>query len=147
MSVSASRVKRHVDAAEPITLRPLSSGAVTGTTLEPAISLNRLAGVLPGVDAVVPHGIIAVAINVASLNLSTNTYSLELLTDSVEAMNADPEVLLSVPLTAVGPFEVGLDTSNVPAGHEWLAARLVVGGTPDAPSIDYAAWLVQSRAA
>jgi len=146
MSVSASRTRRLLDAAAAVTLRATGSGPVTATTLEAAIPLDRLRGVLPGQDAVVPHTIVMIAVNVASLHLSTNEYTLELLSDSVAGMNVDPTVLLAVPLSSLGLFQVGFDTGQAPPSHDWLAARVVVGGVADSPSIDWSAWLVESRA-
>lgn len=153
MGVNASRARSNIDVADAVVLRDPADGAETATATETAISLNRLDQAYWH-DNEIPHGVMEVVVPVTALNLSTNTYRVELIVDDVAAMNNNPVVVATLNIVQTGAYHVYVDSKTLPlvdldddGTDMWMAARLTVGGTADSPSITYGAYITRSVAA
>jgi hypothetical protein len=150
--INSSRVRAMVDVDPASTLKAQGSAAVTATTQETAISLNRLSAAYWN-SRDPSAGLFSIAVNVSALDLTSGdeVYTFQIVADDVLAMNHLPVNLVTASLRSTGfhVFEVdsktadllGLSTINPGA---YIAAKMTVAGTT--PSITYSAWLYQAEA-
>ena len=101
----------------------------------------------------IPHGIIAVQINVTACDDTdgTETYTLSLQVDDAAAMNDTPVTVWSQAVTRgfTGVLYAYVDSKNIPAldtdssgTDKWIAIKATLGG--DTPSITYGAVMAKS---
>jgi hypothetical protein len=153
MGVNASRTKFMIDEDAGVLLRDIDDGAETSTATETAVSLNELDGAYWMDGKEIPHGIIAVQINVTACDDTdgTETYTLSLQVDDAAAMNDSPVTVWSqaVQRGFTGVLYAYVDSKNIPAldtdssgTDKWIAIKATLGG--DTPSITYGAVMAKS---
>lgn len=147
MSVLSTRATRIPDLAEQLTeLRSLDDIAVTTSTYEPGVPLLKHTGELPGQFSHVAHTIEVTAM-VLSLNVAgNNSYTLQIWSDTVADASNDPEILLTIPIKALGQYLMEVDAINIPENHEFIGVRAVLSGT-SSPQVNYGAHITGSRVA
>lgn len=147
MGVTASRVKEQFDAASSVTLRNVSSGAVTSTTTETGITLNELRTAYWH-NYEVPNGVMEIAVHVTALDTTSGdeTYTISLLVDDVTGLNNSPVAIDAFPVTATGVYTRYINSADIPnldSDHngtgKYLAVKATLAGTT--PSITYGAWI------
>lgn len=152
MAVNASKGRFQYDVDAAVLLRDVADGAETSTATETAIDLDELRAAYWH-DKEIPHGVMAVVINVTALDLADTdeTYVISLLVDDVVGLNDSPFTICSYAITQVGTYTMYVDSKSIPGLNpdvsgtsKWLGVRATLGGT--SPSITYGAWIAKSVA-
>lgn len=151
MGANASRVQRHFDTAEEVTLRAEGGSDITGDALQLAVSLNELRAYWHNYE--IPNGKMVIPVNVTKADTGgTNAYSLQVLVDDVEAMNDSPVEVARLVLKpgALGNFEIVVDSKAIPAldtdhsgSGKWLALKALVSGN-GTPKLNFHSWIAKS---
>lgn len=146
----ASKVSALLDVDAGVTLRNVADGAETATATEAGVSLNELNAAYWHNNEL-PHGEFEVCIHVTAINLSTNTYVIDIQIDDTSNMSDSPVTVATLNATTTGFYKFVLDSKTLEAldvdvtgGDKWIAAALTVGGTPSSPSITYGAWIAKA---
>jgi hypothetical protein len=145
----ASKVSALLDVAAGVTLRDAADGAETASATETGVLLNELTTAYWHNNEI-PHGEFEVVVHVSALNLSTNTYVIAIQIDDTVDMSNAPVTVASFSVAATGAYKFVLDSKTLEALNtdpdKYIAADLVVAGTPDSPSITYGAWIAKNVA-
>lgn len=152
MGANSSRVQNTPDFDAQVVLRNAADAAETSTTIEAAVRLADLRTALWH-NYEVPYGKVVVDIEVTELDVAgTNEYALELLVDTAASMNNAPAQIQSIPIPAVGLYQIVVDSSKLPVFHtnhgagKWIAIRAAMDGD-STPAIRYGARISKSLGA
>jgi hypothetical protein len=146
MAANASKVRAQYDTATAVTLADAETVTATGW-LAAGAPLSELDTAYWHSNEI-PQGMFKVEVNVTAINLSTNTYTINLGVDDTADLSDTPTVLASFAITVVGHYTFIVDSKVIEALDtvtvgldKWVGIGTTIAGTPDSPSVTFDAWI------